>query len=115
MLNTRDLFEQLKEHHSEQKALLIIQLIVSDDLRGELETLTVWEVAERQADELGYRPVPYWLFEETGITEEAFTLFLQENGYSPTDGEDYLYIGTTEEGLKQYISLERYLNFIGDY
>ena len=115
MLNTRDIFNQLKEHHEEQRALLIIQLIVSDDLRGDLEPLTVWEVAERQADELGYRPVPYWLFEETGITEEAFTLFIQENGYSPTDGEDYLYIGTTEEGLKQYISLERYLNFIEDY
>lgn len=114
MLNTRDLFKQLKEHHEEQRALLIIQLIVSDDLRGELEPLTIWEVAERQAEELGYRPVPYWLFEETGITEEAFTLFLQENGYKPTDGEDYLYIGN-ENGLEQYISLERYLNFIGDY
>lgn len=114
MLNTRELFKQLKEHHEEQRALLIIQLIVSDDLRGDLEPLTIWEVAERQAEELGYRPVPYWLFEETGITEEAFTLFLQENGYKPTDGEDYLYIGN-ENGLEQYISLERYLNFIGDY
>lgn len=113
MLNTRDLFEQLKEHHGEQKAILIIQLIVSDDLKGDLEPLTTWEVVERQAEELGYRPVPYWIFEETGITEEAFTLFIQENGYSPTDGEDYLYIGMTEEGLKQYISLERYFNFIG--
>ena len=114
MLNTRDLFEQLKEHHEEQRALLIIQLIVSDDLRRDLEPLTVWEVAKRQADELGYRPIPNWLFEETGLTEEAFTVFLQENGYKPTEGEDYLYIGT-EEGLEKYISLERYLNFIGDY
>lgn len=114
MLNIKDLFKKLKEHHSEQTALTIIQLIVIDDLKGDLETLTVWEAAERQAEELGYRPVPYWLFEETGITEEAFTLFLQENGYKPTDGEDYLYIGT-EEGLEKYISLERYFNFIGDY
>lgn len=113
MLDTRDLFEQLKRYHSEQTALSFIQLIVIDDLKGDLEPLTIWEVTERQAVELGYRPVPYWLFEETGITEEDFTLFLQENGYSPTEGEDYLYIGTTEEGLKQYISLERYLSFIG--
>lgn len=114
MLNTRDLYEQLKEHHSEQKAVLIIQLIVSDDLRGDLEPLTVWEIAERQADELGYRPIPHWLFEETGITEEDFTRFLQDNGYKPTEGEDYLYVGT-EDGLEQYVSLERYLNFIGEY
>ena len=113
MLNTQDLYKQLKEHHSEQTALTIIQLIVIDDLKDDLEPLTIWEVVEQQADELGYRPVPYWLFEETGITEETFTLFIQENGYSPTDGEDYLYIGTNEEGLKQYISLERYFNFIG--
>lgn len=113
MLNTRDLFEQLKRYHSEQTALSFIQMIVIDDLKDDLEPLTIWEVVERQADELGYRPVPYWLFEETGITEEVFTLFLQENGYSPTEGEDYLYIGMTEEGLKQYISLERYFNFIG--
>lgn len=113
MLNTRDLFEQLKRYHSEQTAISFIHLIVIDDLKGDLEPLTIWEVTERQAEELGYRPIPYWLFEETGITEEAFTLFLQENGYSPTEGEDYLYIGKTEEGLKQYISLERYFNFIG--
>lgn len=102
------------EVKSEQKAVLIIQLIVSDDLRGDLEPLTVWEVAERQAEELGYSPVPNWLFEETGLTEEAFTVFLQENGYKPTEGEDYLYIGT-EEGLEKYIRLKRYLNFTGGY
>lgn len=113
MLSTKVLYAQLKEHHSEQKALTIMQFILVDYLKGDLEPLTIWEVMERQAKELGYRPVPYWLFEETGITEEAFTLFIQENGYSPTDGEDYLYIGKTEEGLNQYISLERYINFIG--
>ena len=115
MLNIKDLYKQLKEHHSEQKAVLIIQLIVSDELRGDLEPLTVWEVIERQADELGYSPVPHWLFEETGLTEEAFTIFLQEYGYRPTLGLDWVYLGTDEEGLEQYISLGRYLNFIGGY
>lgn len=113
MLNTQSIFDQLKKYHREQRALTIIQMMVIDELKGDLEPLTLWEVMEQQADGQGYREVPYWFFTETGITEEAFTLFLQEHGYKPTEGEDYVNIGTTEEGLIQYLNLERYLNYLG--
>lgn len=42
MLSTKVLYAKLKEHHSEQKALMIMQFILVDYLKGDLEPLTIW-------------------------------------------------------------------------
>lgn len=108
MLNVKDIYNQLINHWSDNQAKLIIQAIVDDLITDKLITKNIVEVAQ-EFQAMNWQPVfETYFLEDMGIPEEAFIKFVQEQGYKPTLGEDWVYIGTDEEGIEQYVQINHY-------
>lgn len=111
MLNTRELFEQLKEHWNDNEAKLIIHALTDDLIDDKAKLMNIVEVAQ-ETQAMNWQPVFETFFlEDMGIPMEAFIKFIQENGYKPTLGLDWLYMGTDEEGIEQYAYISHYIEF----
>lgn len=111
MLNTRELFEQLKEHWNDNEAKLIIHALTDDLIDDKAKLMNIVEVAQ-ETQAMNWQPVFKTFFlEDMGIPMEAFVKFIQENGYKPTLGLDWLYMGTDEEGIEQYAYISHYVEF----
>ena len=111
MLNTRELFEQLKEQWNDNEAKLIIHALTDDLIDDKAKLMNIVEVAQ-ETQAMNWQPVFETFFlEDMGIPMEAFIKFIQENGYKPTLGLDWLYMGTDEEGIEQYAYISHYIEF----
>ena len=111
MLNTRELFEQLKEHWNDNEAKLIIHALTDDLIDDKAKLMNIVEVAQ-ETQAMNWQPVFKTFFlKDMGIPMEAFVKFIQENGYKPTLGLDWLYMGTDEEGIEQYAYISHYVEF----
>lgn len=111
MLNTRELFEQLTEHWNDQEAKLIIHALTDDLIDDKAKLMNIVEVAQ-EVQAMNWQPVfETYFLEDMGIPEEAFIKFVQEQGYKPPLGEDWVYMGTDEEGIEQYAYIYPYVEF----
>lgn len=111
MLNTRELFEQLKEHRNDNEAKLIIHALTDDLIDDKAKLMNIVEVAQ-ETQAMNWQPVFETFFlKDMGISMEAFIKFIQENGYKPTLGLDWVYMGTDEEGIEQYAYISHYVEF----
>lgn len=111
MLNVKDIYNQLINHWSDNQAKLIIHAMADDLIEDELTTRNIVEVAQ-DFQEMNWQPeFELDFLEEMGISKEAFIKFVQEQGYKPTLGEDFVYIGTDEEGIEKYVQINSYAEF----
>lgn len=111
MLNTQEIYNQLKEHWNDQEAKLIIHALTDDLIDDKAKLMNIVEVAQ-EVQAMNWQPVFETFFlEDMGIPEEAFIKFVQEQGYKPTLGEDWVYMGEDEEGIEQYAYIYPYVEF----
>ena len=111
MLSTKEIFNQLKDHWTETQAKLIIHALTDDLIADKVIFKNIVEVAQ-ETQAMNWEPVFETFFlEDMGIPMEAFIKFIQENGYKPTLGLDWLYMGTDEEGIEQYAYISHYIEF----
>lgn len=111
MLNTKEIYNQLKDHWTETQAKLIIHALTDDLIVDKVTFRNIVEVAQ-ETQAMNWQPVFETFFlEDMGISMEAFIKFTQENGYKPTLGLDWVYMGTDEEGIEQYAYISHYVEF----
>lgn len=111
MVNTKEIYRQLKDHWTETQAKLIIHALTDDLIVDKVTLKNIVEVAQ-ETQAMNWEPVFETFFlEDMGIPMEAFIKFIQENGYKPTLGLDWVYIGTNEEGIEQYVFIYPYVEF----
>lgn len=111
MLNVKDIYNQLRSHWSDNQTKLIIHAMVDDLITDKLITKNIVEVAQ-EFQAMNWQPVFETNFlEDMGIPEEAFIKFVQEQGYKPTLGEDWVYLGKDEEGIELYVQINGYAEF----
>lgn len=112
MLNTQEIYNQLKEHWNNSDARLIIHALTDDLIDDKAKLMNIVEVAQ-EVQAMNWQPVfETYFLEDMGISEEAFIKFVQEQGYKPTLGEDWIYMGTDEEGIEQYAYISHYIEFL---
>lgn len=111
MLSTKEIYNQLKDHWTETQAKLIIHALTDDLIADKVTFKNIVEVAQ-ETQAINWQPVfETYFLEDMGIPEEAFIKFVQENGYKPTLGDDWIYMGTDEEGIEQYVFIYPYVEF----
>ena len=111
MMNTQEIYNQLKEHWNDSDARLIIHALTNDLIDDKVKFMNIVEVAQ-EVQAMNWQPVfETYFLEDMGIPEEAFIKFVQEQGYKPTLGEDWIYMGTDEEGIEQYAYISHYIEF----
>ena len=111
MLNTQEIYNQLKEHWNDQEAKLIIHALIDALIDDKVKFMNIVEVAQ-EVQAMNWQPVfETYFLEDMGIPEEAFIKFVQEQGYKPNLGEDFVYIGMDEEGIEQYAYISQYIEF----
>lgn len=111
MLSTKEIYNQLKDNWTETQAKLIIHALTDDLIADKVIFKNIVEVAQ-EVQAMDWQPVFETNFlKDMGIPEEAFIKFVQENGYKPTLGIDWVYIGTDEEGIEQYVQINHYAEF----
>ena len=106
--------EQIGEPPDEWETIDILRgrlLCFSQILDDKAKLMNIVEVAQ-ETQAMNWQPVFETFFlEDMGIPMEAFIKFIQENGYKPTLGLDWLYMGTDEEGIEQYAYISHYIEF----
>lgn len=111
MLKTKEIYNQLKDHWTETQANLIIHALTDDLIADKVTLKNIVEVAQ-EVQAMDWQPVfDTYFLEDMGIPLENFIKFVQENGYKPTLGLDWVYMGTDEEGIEQYVFIYPYVEF----
>ena len=110
-VNIKEIYNQLIKKWSEPQASLILKAIVDDLIHDKIALKNIIEVAQ-EFQAMNWFPVFETDFlEEMGIPEEAFIKFVQEQGYKPTLGEEFVLLGKDEEGLEMYAPIYGYVEF----
>lgn len=95
-INIADILVQLRQTHStiaEELLGLICERLAS----SELASLSLLEATQLQALEMGWEPIPKWIYDEAGA-EELFIKYLKEIGLNPKGSDDFIKIYEDEEG-----------------
>lgn len=111
MLNTKEIYNQLKDHWTDTQAKLIIHALTNDLIADKVIFKNIVEVAQ-EVQAMDWQPVfDTYFLEDMEIPLENFIKFIQDNGYKPTLGLDWVYMGTDEEGIEQYVFIYPYVEF----
>lgn len=95
-INIADILVQLRQTHNtiaEELLGLICERLAS----RELEPISLLEATQNQALEMGWQPIPKWLYEEVG-SEELLIKYLKETGLNPQGSGDFIKLYEDEEG-----------------
>lgn len=95
-INIANILVQLRQTHS-TIAEELLGLICERLAGSELEPLSLIEATQVQALEMGWAPIPSWLYEEVGA-EKLFTKYLKEAGLQPDGSDDFIKLYEDEEG-----------------
>lgn len=94
-INIAAILIQLRQTHStiaEELLGLICERLAS----RELEPISLIEATQTQALEMGWQPIPKWLYEEVGA-EKLLTKYLKEVGLNPKSSDDFIKLYENEE------------------
>jgi hypothetical protein len=95
-INIADILVQLRQTHNTIAEELLG--LICERLAGrELEPISLIEATQLQAVEMGWQPLPKWLYEEVGA-EKLLTKYLKEVGLNPKNSDDFIKLYEDEEG-----------------
>lgn len=107
-INIADIMEQLSDHYGYIDAGVIIGKLCEKLALDLIEPIDILELVQRQAEEMGERRIPSWLYQDIGADRHDLNQFIQ-SVYEPLIGKDFIEL-YTDEGGTWYIDINEVLH-----
>nr|DAW24018.1 MAG TPA: hypothetical protein [Caudoviricetes sp.] len=107
-INLANIMEQLSPFYGYIDGGIIIGKLCEKLALELIEPIDILELVERQAENLGEKRIPKWLYQDIGANRHNLNQFIS-SVYSPITGEDFIEIYTDEWGT-WYIDIQEVLH-----
>lgn len=106
-INIADIMEQLSDHYGYIDAGVIIGKLCEKLALDLIEPIDILELVQRQAEKMGERRIPSWLYQDIGADRHDLNQFIH-SVYEPLIGKDFIKVYTSDDNW--YIDLNEVLH-----
>lgn len=106
-INIADIMEQLSPFYGYIDAGIIIGKLCEKLALDLIEPIDILELVQRQAEKMGERRIPSWLYQDIGADRHDLNQFIQ-SVYEPLIGKNFIKVYTSDDNW--YIDLNEVLH-----